>query len=191
MLHAITHVSCHCGSSKFGSTTAFACMMHPCLYVIIAIIVCLEAVLGVGVGGTPVRQAFKEGNFAHRTATKHEKGKQHASKLSLGIADDGSKKRRLTTAGSNQFYCLFCADIYYCHNKKNVSTHGSKAFKDLVGATEGMSAWVHQRFGHRSKTVCKHCVPKLEQALVDFNAEEWTQEQKDVLRILEAFGGCI
>ena len=38
-------------------------------------------------------QAFNGCNFAHRNA--HEKGKQHALKLSLGIADDGSTKRVL------------------------------------------------------------------------------------------------
>ena len=44
-------------------------------------------------------QAFNGCNFAHRTATNHEKGKQHASKLSLGIADDGSTKRVLDDGG--------------------------------------------------------------------------------------------
>ena len=93
-------------------------------------------------------------------------------------------------ATKNQYYCLYCDEIKPCYRADVPSTHGCKAVAQLDGVTERMAVWLEQKLGHRSRTVCKICVPKLEGFIKDntlSGSNAWSEKQKYVLALLEAF----
>ena len=110
-----------------------------------------------GLGATPIKKVVKTASLDCAAA---ERRKADASKMMPD--EDNPKKKIRVEASANEFYCLFCDGIFPCRRADRPSTHGAVPFANIAGVSAPLADWVEQRFGHRTKTVCKTCVPKIE-----------------------------
>ena len=94
-----------------------------------------------GIGGTPIRKVLKKANLGSAPA---ELSKGKACKLTAvsSIANQCKK----VAAGKNQFFCLFCDDIFPLRHADCPKTYGSKCFSELDGVTQPMADWMTQRY---------------------------------------------
>ena len=93
-------------------------------------------------------------------------------------------------ATKDQYFCVYCDGIKACYRADRPSTHGCKSVAQLDGMTPQKAAWLEQRLGYRSRTVCKVCVPKMEGFIKDntlSGSNTWSEKQQYVLALLEAF----
>ena len=117
-----------------------------------------------GIGGTPIRKVLKKANLGSAPA---ELSKGKACKLTAvsSIANQCKK----VAAGKNQFFCLFCDDIFLLRRADCPKTY---VWEQMFLRTRRRDP-AHGRLDDAAvcmatglcKTVCKGCVPKLESFL--------------------------